>query len=120
MASTRSRNTPGNYELEQRTFQLGFQYLSYEHSPHYAVQTNTYFPGQGLIGMKASNQVLAGNGCDIESQLFGIGSTNLVQAQPAVLPQIHTLRSLDIADKMTMVMPDPFLPQANQRPLYLN
>jgi hypothetical protein len=120
MASTRSKNTPGDYELEQRTFQLGHNYLSYEHSPYYAVQQHTYLPGQGLIGMKASNQVLAGNGCDIESQLFGIGSTNLVNPVLPVSPQIYTLRSLDIANKVPLVMPDSFKPLENQRPLFLN
>lgn len=120
MASTRSKNTPGDYESEQRAYTQNFAYMSYETSPYYGVAPTTHLPGDGLIGMRAAHRVLANNYCDIESQLFGIGSTNLVSAASPVQPDIHALRPLDIFDKQPLLMPSPFLPQANQRPLYLN
>jgi hypothetical protein len=120
MASTRSRNTPGDYESEQRAYTQNLSYMSYETSSHYGVAANTHLPGDGLIGMRAPHRVLSNNYCDIESQLFGIGSSNLVSAAAPVQPEIHQLKSLDIFDKQRLVMPSPFLPQANQRPLYLN
>ena len=35
---------------------------------------------------------LSGNPIEIESSLFGINSTNLVDPAPAVIPQLKTLR----------------------------
>lgn len=120
MASTRSKNTPGDYNLEQRAYQQNLAYLSYDTSRFYAQAEKTYFPGQGLIGMKSDARVLSGNSCDIESQLRGIGSTNLVAPSLPVYPEIYPLQSLDISSKVPLVMPQPFLPQTNQRPLYRN
>ena len=120
MASTRSRNTTGDYESEQRAYTQNLAYMSYENSTYYGVATTTHLPGDGLIGMRAAHRVLSNNYCDIESQLFGIGSTNLVSSQVPAKPDIHQLKSLDIFDKGALIMPSPFLPQANQRPLYLN
>lgn len=120
MASTRSRNTPGDYESEHRAYTQNLAYMSYENSKYYGVAATTHLPGDGLIGMRAAHRVLSNNYCDIESQLFGIGSTNLVSAQAPTQPEIHNLKSLDIFEKQGLIMPSPFLPQANQRPLYLN
>jgi hypothetical protein len=120
MASTRSRNTPGDYDSEQRAYTQNLAYMSYETANYYGVASSTHFPGDGLIGMRAPHRVLSNNYCDIESQLFGIGSTNLVSAQVPSQPEIRHLKSLDVFDKSKLFMPAPFLPQANQRPLYLN
>jgi hypothetical protein len=120
MAASRSKNTPGDYQLEQQAYTRGLAYHSYETSNYYAVPSNTYFPGQGLVGMKAPHRVLSQNYCDVESQLFGIGANNLVAPVSPVQPEIHSMPSLDIHSKPRIFMPDPFLPQTNQRPLYLN
>jgi hypothetical protein len=120
MASTRSRNTPGDYASEQRAYTQNLAYMSYENSKFYGVAPTTHLPGDGLIGMRAAHRVLSNNYCDVESQLFGIGSSNLVSPQGTIRPEIHPLKSLDIFDKQGLIMPAPFLPQANQRPLYLN
>ena len=120
MASTRSRNTAGDYESEQRSYTQNLAYMSYETANYYGVAPTTHFAGDGLVGMRAAHRVLANNYCDIESQLFGIGSTNLVSPNAPVQPDIHHLKSLNIFDKPELIMPSPFLPQANQRPLYLN
>lgn len=120
MASTRSRNTPGNYAIEQRTFADHHNYMSYEKSSFYGTVPNTYFPGQGLIGMKTAGLNLASNSADIESQLFGIGSTNLVSPQTPIAPDVYQLKSLNIADKLPVIVPAPFKADTNQRAMFLN
>lgn len=120
MASTRNRNTPGNYHLEQLAYQKAYDTMSYESSSYYGVPSVSYFAGNGLIGMKTAHRNLSSNYCDIESQLFGIGSTNLVSPVAPVQPNIHNLKSLNIFDKQAPVSPAPFAPQPNQRPMYLN
>lgn len=120
MASTRSRNTPGNYATEQRANSEKHDYMSYEKSSFYGTVPNTYLPGQGLIGMKTAGMNLASNSADIESQLFGIGSTNLVQAQTPIAPDVYQLKSLNIADKLPVIVPAPFHADTTQRAMFLN
>lgn len=120
MASTRTRNTPGNYASEQQINNLQNDYFSFEKSGFYGTVPTTYFPGQGLIGMKTAGMNLASNSADIESQLFGIGSTNLVEPRPSVAPDVYQLKSLNVAYKAPVIVPAPFTPTPNQRAMYLN
>jgi hypothetical protein len=48
MASTRSKNTIGNYSFEKRDNENRLLYSVYK---NYAVPEETYFPGNGLIGI---------------------------------------------------------------------
>ena len=78
MASTRNKNTPGNYRLEQYSLNQNIDWKLYEHSScGRATQTN--LPGNGILTGRMSNNELSNNACDIESYLRGIGSTNLVE-----------------------------------------
>jgi hypothetical protein len=120
MASTRSRNTPGNYELEQKINTQKNDYMSFEKSSFYGTVPTAYFPGQGLIGMKTAGMNLASNSADIESQLFGIGSTNLVSPQMPIAPDVYALNSLNVAYKAPVIVPTAFAPVPNQRAMYLN
>jgi hypothetical protein len=120
MASTRNRNTPGNYEFEQRINNQHNDYMAFEKSSFYGTVPTTYFPGQGLIGMKTAGLNLASNSADIESQLFGIGSTNLVEHRVPVTPDVYQLDSLNVAYKAPVIVPAPFAPRPNQRLMYLN
>jgi hypothetical protein len=120
MASTRNRNTPGNYAAEQSSIQTAHNYHSYETSPHYAIPVETHFPGNGLIGMKTAHRNLSANYSDVESFLFGIGSTNLVSPKPDPTPDIQQYKSLNIIDKTPLIMPEQLTVQPNQRNMFLN
>ena len=48
MASTRNRNTPGNYNLEQRQYNQSETYTLYPNS-QYGAAYNTRLPGNGLL-----------------------------------------------------------------------
>ena len=120
MASTRNRNTPGNYAAEQSANLTNRNYSSYESSAYYAVPEQTYFPGNGLVGMKAAHRNLSQNYSDVESFLFGIGSTNLVSPQSTPTPEINQIQSLNVADKIKLIMPETFSVRPNQRDMFLN
>ena len=120
MASTRSRNTPGNYELEQKINNQQNDYMSFEKASFYGTVPTTYLPGNGLIGMKTAGLNLASNSADIESQLFGIGSTNLVDPRSPIAPDVYQLKSLNVAYKGPVILPSEFVPTPNQRAMYLN
>jgi hypothetical protein len=120
MASTRNRNTYGNYESEQMINNLHNDYMSFDKSSFYGTVPATYFPGQGLVGMKTAGLNLASNSADIESQLFGIGSTNLVTPITPIAPDVYQLNSLNIAYKAPVIVPQQFIPIPNQRAMPLN
>jgi hypothetical protein len=119
MASTRNKNTVGNYELEQNAYLGQFHYKMYENSTQgRPLQPN--FAGNGLIMGRMGARDLAKNDCDIESYLFGIGSTNLVKPLPRVIPNIKPIDSLNIISRIPMYVPVALSIEPNQRYLYLN
>jgi len=115
MSSTRNRNTPGNYKQEQWQFQ---RQTDYSIHPPFANPSQVALPGDGLGGCRIrSGGELAGNYNDIESILFGIGSTNLVKPQPPVQAELRQLPELSVVDRrVPMVIPADFVVQNNQRP----
>ena len=95
MTSTRIRNSPGNYELEQNAYQRRFEFLLYKNGATGQAVTRN-LPGNGLLAAKMKSIDMAENYVDIESQLLGIGSTNLVKPLSPVIPNIYKFDSLNI------------------------
>jgi len=120
MASTRNKNTPGDYAAQQFSIHANRDYLSYDSASYYAVPQHTYFPGNGLVGMKTAHRNLSQNYSDVESYLFGIGSTNLVSPQSTPTPEITQHKSLNVINKLPMIMPENLNIQENQRRMFLN
>lgn len=119
MASTRNKNTPGDYALEKKAYELQFKERTFLHGPAgQAITTN--HPGNGLLTGRIAAHNLSNNYCDIESSLFGIGSTNLENPLPIVKPDIRNLQSLNVIDKLPLYHPSSFKIKPNQRPMYLN
>lgn len=112
MASTRNRNTPGDYKAEQWSLQEQINYNTYK---NYGVAESTYLPGDGLLQGRVAAENLSNNFCDIESQLFGIGSTNLVKPLPTVVPEIKPLQSLAVMNKTPLIIPGDLMVQGEQR-----
>ena len=69
MASTRNRNTPGNYSLEQREFKQSETYTLYPNS-QYGAAYNTRMPGNGLLPAQIPWNKLSYNAADTESIFF--------------------------------------------------
>lgn len=111
MASTRNKNTFGDYALEQRRYKMHEYFMTH----HESVGT-TYLPGNGLLGQSCPNKYLAFNSTNIESYLRGIGSTNLVTPKSEPLPELYNLKSLDICDRNPIILPEPLVLLQNQRP----
>jgi hypothetical protein len=115
MASTRNRNTPGNYCLEQRQFSHSSNYTLYPNS-QYGAAYNTNLPGLGLLPAQIPANKLSYNAADTESFLFGINSTNLVNPAPCFVPEIVKLNSANIYEKKPTFIPEPLVIEKNQRP----
>jgi hypothetical protein len=115
MTSTRNKNTPENYALEQ----LSYNKSDIWQTEYYrCMPSQTYFPGDGLLSGKMYVKQLSDNYCDIESMLRGIGSVNLVSPQAPIEPQIKEIQSLNICTKVPLLIPANLVVQPNQRPLF--
>jgi hypothetical protein len=114
MASTRNKNTIGDYKMEQQRYSSRCSYLMYE---HYGVPTHTYYSGDGLLAGRVAAENLSRNSCDIESKLWGIGSTNLVTPQPDVTADVYRLKSLAISNRLPLLVPESLNLAKDQRPL---
>jgi hypothetical protein len=115
MSSTRNRNTPGNYCLEQREYRQFENYTLYPNS-QYGAAYNTRLPGNGLLAGQIPGNKLSYNTPDIESFLFGINSTNLVNPAPCFVPELAKVESVNIYEKEATIMPIPLVIDGNQRP----
>lgn len=116
MASTRSINTPGNYCLQQRQFTDSKNYDLYKNSQY----GSAYSPAIPCIGYMPSHMprdTLSRNPVEIESALFGINSTNLVNPQAPVQPELKTVPMRQFFERMPLIMPKPLVIENNQRPL---
>ena len=115
MASTRNRNTPGNYCLEERQYKHSENYTLYPNS-QYGAAYNTKLPGNGLLPAQIPWNKLSYNAPDIESFLFGINSTNLVNPAPSLVPELAKINSANIYKKSNTYIPEPLVIEKNQRP----
>jgi hypothetical protein len=113
MASTRNKNSPGNYSLEIKG--KGEQ-AQYKVNELYSVPQETNWFGDGLLAGRVGPAKLSSNYCDIESDLRGIGATNLVQPQAPVRPDIYQLKSLNMIDRVPLILPKSYQHSNLERP----
>jgi hypothetical protein len=113
MASTRSKNTPGNYALEQDSL---LKIRQYEVYTGYRFNDQTCLPGRGLLPARLPFQ-LFDRTCDIESELLGIGATNLVQPPTGTLlpPANQGWTTLNMVPATPVVIPEPLVMSMDQR-----
>jgi hypothetical protein len=112
MASTRNNNSSGNYSLEQYSLQKGRDFLTYEPA---SVASKTMFPGNGLLSGRYANTLLAQNSADIESYLYGIGSTDLVKPREQIVAKINKLDQISLFPTQPFILPKTWIPEKDQR-----
>ena len=115
MASTRNKNMPSDYCLQQRSFTLASNYTGYQHSS-YGAPNNVAIPCVGITPSHMSYDAFSQNGIEIESRLRGINSTNLVNPQQPVTPQLLPLQFKSFFSRIPLIMPEPLRIEGNQRP----
>ena len=102
MASTRDINSKGNYCLEQNQFDRNRNYIAFDNGPSGRAYDPAFPELYGLGNMPADN--LSHNSTDIESTLFGIGSSNLVKEIPKIKPDLKTLPVISFFDRPKVVL----------------
>lgn len=115
MASTRNNNTRSDYCLQQRSITEARNYIDYKYGA-FGRAYNNGLPALGITPSHMPREAFSFNSVQIESALFGINSTNLVNPQAPVQPQLKCLPQVNYFDRMQVYMPDPLVVQTNQRP----
>jgi hypothetical protein len=115
MTSTRNKNTRGDYVLEQKAYSLVNDYNLYENSCTGAPYKSA-IPEIGYTPSKMSCDELSTNAVDIESELRGIGTTNLVNKYEKVVPEYKSLKFKPFFRYVPLIMPKPLVIENNQRP----
>lgn len=118
MASTHLKNTHQMY-CQDRARQDRIK-LSILDSKN--VLTTNCIPDLGILSGPMTSgynhHVLSNNTTDIESNLFGIGSTNLAKPKSSKFkPSINNRNSCKFFDRPELVMPNDLIVEKNQRPL---
>lgn len=116
MASTRNKNSPGDYKLEQH---VNTYIDAHSVNKIATVAYQNYLPGDGLLPAKTPRKVVCENYTDVESALFGIGSTNLVNPQAPTVPIFQPIQTLNVIDRLPTMIPEPLVVENGQRPMYL-
>lgn len=115
MSSTSLKNSPGDYKLQQRMFENISTYNNYAHGSSGSAYTNA-MPDMGITPSNMPRCAFSNNSVDIESALKGIGSTNLVNPQKPIVPELKNISNVAFFDRMCCVMPKPLEIAKNQRP----
>ena len=117
MAFTRLKNLKGQYCFERNN---NLHFSDYSVYKHKGVSTQSHFPALGInmgnMHKGYYNNVLSNNPTDIESQLYGINSTNLVSSSFKTTPSINSVGEKQFFDLPFRGMPLPLIVQNNQRP----
>lgn len=117
MASTRNKNNISDYNLEK------FQNKHIFNDRIYKGRTTSYctaIPCAGINVGHIPNHLLAKNAVDIESFLYGVNSTNLVNPTNYSTQQfrsyIKNLPSVSFFDRLQTFIPEPLVIENNMRP----
>ncbi len=115
MASTRNNNTMSDYSLQLQANFRNYGYTSYIHSQH-GIPTHTVIPSLGYTPSHLSRNALSHNPVEIESALFGIGSTNLVTPKEPTQPELISVPVKDFFVRTPLIMPKALVLEHDQRP----
>jgi len=116
MASTRNKNTRGNYCLEQREYSRAIDWELYPNASS-GVAYNTGIPGNGLLPGQINCNQLSYNSTNIESFLFGINVTDLTKDNfQCITPEIKQLDMVNIFSSEPTYLPEKLIVSKNNRP----
>ena len=118
MNSTRLVNDKGQYCQQQRNMRLSEQFALYKYK---CISNQSAIPCVGIntpmMTNGYNNGILSKNASDIESALFGIGSSNLVKAKEPVVAQLNCLPGKKFFNRPEAFVPEPLVVEKFQRPV---
>jgi hypothetical protein len=116
MASTNMKNLPGQYCKETNANFQNSEYLVSDRLPEKSVLPGLGVNSGSMTGAYNRN-VLSNNTADLESYLFGIGTSNLVKTFQKPNSRLNQLDNLKFFEKPGFCMPNPMVVENRQRPI---
>jgi len=117
MASTRNKNSNCDYKLEQKQQKHIRENLAFFNSPNGHAYSSA-FPEHYRQGyMPADN--FTHNSIDVESTLFGIGSSNLEEKNSPAIPQFKKMPTISFFKTPEIVKSEKFKHLEHQRPFIM-
>ena len=114
MAFTGNKNASNNYCLEK---QINFSTFDYNLFPSKHIHNNSVFcDSPGINPTYTSNNELSYNGVDIESTLFGINSSNLIQQKKSTIPSLKRKKNINFFERPRIFLPEPLVIEKCHRP----
>ena len=114
MSSTRNKNTTGNYNLQQKGIRLIDNYNTFINSSR---PTKNNLPCFGFNPSYMPRDAFSNNSIDIETTLFGINSSNLVEHKEPIKPLLIKNDTIKFFDRLPLILPKQYKINENQRPL---
>ena len=115
MVDTRNNNSKNNYCIQQRSYADSRNYLGYINGSY----GEAYKPAYPCLGYTPSHMSwtnLSYNPVEIESSLFGINSTNLVNPQKPIVPHFKKVPYISFFNRVPLIMPKPLNASKTERP----
>ena len=114
MASTRNKNTYGNYCTDERQVQKQEDWFMTNYK---YVNPKPALPCSGINVQHMPATLLSTNSVDIENYLYGISANNFVNPVAKLVPELSTLQPVSFFETPNLYIPvlPPFL--TGQRPL---
>ena len=114
MASTTKKNSLKDYKLEINQHAHLDQYKQYKYQ---GTNYDPAYPGFAMGLTRMPHTDITNNAIDIESQLRGIGLSNLVNPKPLEQPSYKTMGEFTLVPNEKVILPDPLIVEKYQRPL---
>ena len=114
MASTRNNNMRTDYNLQQYRFEKMRNYMI---TPENETTIKVQYPVFGVNYQNVPAIQLSNNSVDIESELYGIGSTNLIKPKDKVVSDMNYISDVVFVDRLKKVRTD-FPTFKNERPMF--
>lgn len=114
MSSTRFINDIGEYTLQQKQSR---EICGNRISNHRTRNSNQGLPELGFNPTHIPSTQLSHNAIDVESQLYGIGTSNLIKPHVHVTPDLINQTNVSYFKKPELLLPVPFEHKGNQRPI---
>tara|TARA_B100001287_G_C22637554_1_gene508385 strand:+ start:788 stop:1141 length:354 start_codon:yes stop_codon:yes gene_type:complete len=116
MASTRNNNTRENYSIQTS---VNKNSNIYRLNDNFSINNRTFLPDFGLnpAQLPRESQVMYNNSVDVESSLFGINATNLVNPREPIKGSNITRPVIRFYNKNALIMPKGLVMENDQRPL---
>ena len=119
MADTSLKNSKGWYCQGQQAIREQFDHNMWKYK---CISDNTLFPCMGInmpmMTNGYNNNILSNNASDIESALFGIGSTNLVQPKKDTCGNMNQLKEVKFfkaKPDSNNTIPEPLVVHTDER-----